>query len=119
MNANDYKQILINAYKNQELSVEDFENTLAHFAGLCVNESNQWVKVEEELSEPLNELETVWISNGKGWTTLGCLVYSDGGWHWAETNGVIYEKDGKIISECESDDLDVRFWHRAPKPPCL
>ena len=45
MNANDYKQMLINAYKDQELSVEDFENTLMqfakliHFADLRVKES--------------------------------------------------------------------------------
>lgn len=75
-----------------------------------------WVAVENGLPD---ELETVWISNGKGWTTLGCLVYAEGGWHWAETNGVIYQEDGKIVSECESDDLDVKFWHRLPEPPCL
>ena len=45
MNANDYKKILIKAYKDQELSVEDFEDTLMnfakliHFADLCVKES--------------------------------------------------------------------------------
>jgi len=75
-----------------------------------------WVAVENGLPD---ELETVWISNGKGWTTLGCLAYAEGGWHWAETNGVIYQEKGKIVSECESDDLDVKFWHRLPEPPCL
>ena len=75
-----------------------------------------WVAVENGLPD---ELETVWISNGKGWTTLGCIVYAEGGWHWAETNGVIYQENDKIVSECESDDLDVKFWHRLPKPPCL
>ena len=75
-----------------------------------------WVAVENGLPE---ELETVWISNGKGWTTLGCIVYAEGGWHWAETNGVIYQEKDKIVSECESDDLDVKFWHALPEPPCL
>ena len=65
------------------------------------------------------ELETVWISNGKGWTTLGCIVFAEGGWHWAETNGVIYQEKDKIVSECESDDLDVKFWHALPEPPLL
>jgi cysteine sulfinate desulfinase/cysteine desulfurase-like protein len=23
-----------------------------------------------------------------------------------------------IVSECESEDLDVNFWHELPKPPC-
>lgn len=71
-----------------------------------------WINVKDSLPK---ELETVWISNGKGWTTLGCLVYDDG-WHWAETNGVIYERDGEIVAEAESDDLDVQFWHPIPKP---
>jgi len=31
-----------------------------------------WVAIENGLPE---ELETVWISNGKGWTTLGCIVF--------------------------------------------
>jgi hypothetical protein len=80
-----------------------------------------WVAVENGLPD---ELETVFISNGKGWTTLGCIVYGlastvKGGWHWAKTNGVIYQEEGKIVSECESDDLDVKFWHRIPEPPCL
>ena len=68
-----------------------------------------WVAVENGLPD---ELETVWISNGKGWTTLGCLIED----HWAETNGIIYEENGQIMSECESDDLDVNFWHELPKP---
>lgn len=93
---------------------------LLDFAEYCLNhEANDvinWVSVEERLP---NELETVWISNGKGWTTLGCLLYAENGWHWAETNGVIYQENGRIVSECESDDLDVKFWHKLPEPPCL
>ena len=65
-----------------------------------------------------DELETVFISNGKGWTSIGCLFYEqDCGWHWAEINGVIYEEKGLIVAECESDDLDVRYWRKLPKPP--
>jgi hypothetical protein len=63
-----------------------------------------------------DEFESVFISNGRGWTSIGCLVYSEG-WHWAESNGVIYEDKGKIVAECESDDLDVKYWHKLPKPP--
>lgn len=72
---------------------------------------NGWVSVDDEMPE---ESETVWISNGKGWTSLGCLAYTGEGWCWAETNGVIYEEDGKIVSECEYDDLDVKWWHKIP-----
>lgn len=81
-----------------------------------------WVSVHDALPETL---ETVWVSNGKGWTTLGCRtnLYDDGeggrAWCWAAiANGIIYEEDGKIVAECEEDDLDVCFWHRLPVPPC-
>ena len=76
----------------------------------------EWISVEDRLPEPL---ETIWISNGNGWTTLGCRtsIDGDGNWHWAETNGIIYEEDGKIVSECESDDLDVNLWMPLPQPP--
>ena len=75
-----------------------------------------WISVEDELPD---HLETVWISNGRGWTTLGCRAVYDyeGNWCWAESNGVIYESEGKIVAECESEDLDVRFWQKLPKPP--
>ena len=73
-----------------------------------------WVAVTDALPRPL---QTVWLTNGKGWCCLGCLVESDGGWHWAESNGVIYIENGDIVSECESEDLDVNFWHELPKPP--
>jgi len=32
-----------------------------------------------------------------------------------KTNGNIYEQDGQIITECESDDLEVLFWHPFPQ----
>ena len=79
-----------------------------------------WVKVEDGLPEVL---ETVWISNGKGWTTLGCRSgYQQGDdgeliWCWCATNGTIYEEDGKIVAECEEDDWDVRHWRPLPAPP--
>lgn len=74
----------------------------------------KWYDVNEKLPE---ELETVFISNGKGWTTIGCLVYVENEWFWAETNGVMYEENGKIVAECEIEDLDVRYWHPFPEAP--
>lgn len=79
-----------------------------------MSKKNEWVSTLDKLPKPL---QTVWISNGNGWCRLGCLVESDGGFHWAESNGVIYVENGEIVSECESDDLDVLFWHELPKPP--
>ena len=77
-------------------------------------ENNGWISVDKDLP---NNLETIFISNGKGWTSIGCLVGFDDGYHWAESNGVIYEENGKIVAECESDDLDVKKWHPLPLPP--
>ena len=38
MKAENYKSILINAYKNQELTIEDFENTLEYYTKLILKE---------------------------------------------------------------------------------
>ena len=74
----------------------------------------EWINVKDKLPE---NLETVFISNGNGWTSIGCLVQTNEGYHWAETNGIIYEENGKIVSECESDDLDVVLWFPFPDAP--
>jgi hypothetical protein len=64
-------------------------------------------------------LQTVFLANKeKQWVCLGCLVDTNEGWHWAESNGVIYVDEGKIISECESDDLNVTHWCALPEPLC-
>ena len=75
------------------------------------NKQIGWVSVGDRLPAPL---ETVWISNGKGWTTLGCLYFTDEGLMWGATNGVIYQEQNQIVSECEADDLDVQYWHPLP-----
>lgn len=72
----------------------------------------EWILLTEKYPE---HLETVFITNGKGWTSIGCLIDTNDGWHWAETNGIFYEENGQIVSECESDDLDVVAWHPFPK----
>ena len=105
-------------FKKLTMYNENIKTTASNSTDTLLGLDNviSWVAVEKGLPD---ELETVWISNGKGWTTLGCLVYAEDGWHWAATNGVIYQEKGKIVSECEFDDLDVKFWHRLPEPPCL
>lgn len=75
----------------------------------------EWILCDDDMPEID---ETVWITNGCGWTALGCLVECEGGYCWAVTNGIIYEEDGKIVSECElDDDYDVVFWQSLPNPP--
>lgn len=78
------------------------------------NQLKGWINVKDELPK---HLETVFLSNGKGSTFIGCLVDTPEGWHWAESNGIVYEENGKIVSECESDDLDVVMWHPFPLAP--
>ena len=101
------------------------EQRAADHAEISVRFANsQWINVNDRLPEIL---ETVWISNGKGCTTLGCRsdLYEETDengesiflWCWAKSNGIIYEEHGKIVSECENDDLDVVLWHPVPKPP--
>jgi hypothetical protein len=74
-----------------------------------------WVLCDDDMPE-LDE--TVWITNGCGWTALGCLVECEGGYCWAElVNGLVYQEGDKIVAECEADDMDVVFWHRLPSCP--
>ena len=67
-----------------ELNLEAMEDYANQFR-------TKWIPVTERLPDAL---ETVWLSNGKGWTTLGCRVIEHTGWFWAESNGVIYEENG-------------------------
>ena len=94
-------QTKLNKIKNMKKS-----KNITNFSG--------WVAVTDALPKAL---QTVWLANGKGWCCLGCLVENTEGWHWAESNGVTYIENGNIISECESEDLDVVFWHELPKLP--
>ena len=75
-------------------------------------QSKGWVHVRKDRPEPL---KTCWLTNGKGWVCLGCLIETPDGWHWAESNGVIYAENGQIVSECESEDLDVIYWQYLPE----
>ncbi len=105
--ANQMDSLIENGLHQMDDFITDLDNRI---------EESGWVAVTDALPKPL---QTVWLTNGKGWVSLGCRAESDGGWHWAESNGVIYIENGEIVAECESDDLDVIFWHELPKIPCL
>ena len=77
-------------------------------------ENQGWITVKDALPKPF---QTVWLANDEGWCVLGCLVEDSEGWHWAESNGIIYTENGVIVSECDSEDLDVDYWHDVPKLP--
>jgi len=74
-----------------------------------------WVDVRIDLP-PFRE--TVWLVSGDSHVWLGCRVRGeDHGWHWAVSNGVIYSDGGKIVSECDGDDVDVAYWGSLPLLP--
>ena len=82
-------------------------------------ERNTWISVKNSLPAPL---ETVLISNGQGATWIGCrsdlVDYGDGyNWCWMAAVSNVREENGKIVAECEDDDLDVLYWHKLPLPP--
>lgn len=80
---------------------------------LCGYIFHRWISANDRLPE---NLELVWLSNGE-WVSLGCLVDGHDGYHWAACNGIIFGENGKITGECESEDLDVQFWHPVPDLP--
>ena len=95
---------------NGTLLKEDADKILLNICNV-----SGWVATTDKLPKLL---QTVWVCNDKGWIALGCLVETHEGWHWAESNGVVYIENGEIVSDCESEDLDVVYWHELPKPPC-
>lgn len=83
-----------------------------------VQDRSPWVSVGDRLPEPD---KSVWLYNiDRDWVWLGCRAYPGGfqePWCWAESNGVLYIKDGEIIIEAELEDLDVTHWMPLPEPP--
>ena len=110
------KKIIAEEYRL--LNLENYslsKELLTDLANKMYYQQSEWVLCDYDMPEID---ETVWITNGCGWTALGCLVECEGGYCWGVTNGIIYEDHGKIVSECElDDDYDVVYWHRLPSPP--
>ncbi len=80
------------------------------------SKDSEWISVTEKYPD---EKQTVWCYSEKlDNVFLGEYVYViNEGWFWAESNGVIYASDGKIVSECEMDDFDVSHWFPTPLLP--
>jgi hypothetical protein len=120
---NDFNDLFKGAitWADERINDNDIEYELRQDANsdngkLSIPDVSNWVACDERLPE---NLQTVWLANKeKQWVCLGCLVDTNEGWHWAESNGVIYVDEGKIVSECESDDLNVTHWCALPDPPC-
>lgn len=74
---------------------------------------NGFKKVGDELPDPD---KLCWLITSDG-IQLGCRHVEQENWCWAECNGVMYEKNGEIVGECEMEDLDVKFWKYVTKPP--
>ena len=105
----------VNGTPNYGEIIAQLEMAIEEEKQLILSDVVEWVSVDDNLP-PI--LETIWLSNGKGWTDLGCRVETNEGWHWAGQNGIIYQEKDQIVAECDSDDLDVVYWCKLPKPPC-
>ena len=70
----------------------------------------EWISVNDKLPK---DLETVWITNGR-YVALGCLVYNEECWCWAEAFEQPYIQGGRIAVGCEEDDIEVTHWHPVP-----
>lgn len=83
---------------------------------------DDWISVDESERLP-EEGETVWICSINQQTAyLGCYLYIiNEGWFWAKTNNTdTYVENGKIVAECEIEDLEVTHWKtisHLPQPP--
>lgn len=102
-----------NTVKGKKLKLEEIvsSNTV-----VLPKRKLEWISVDKEFPKTY---EVVLISNGNGWTSIGCRVNGEGEdeWLWAESNGTVYEMDGVLTAQCdEGDDLDVKYWHRLPNP---
>lgn len=60
MNSIHYRQILVDAYKSQELTAEDLENTLRHYAKLHHKEIKSKVCHSCGCPEPERRLDSFW-----------------------------------------------------------
>lgn len=72
-----------------------------------------WISVNDRRP---NENQTVWCYSENTFNIfVGAYIYlTNEGWFWASSNGCFYIEEGKIITECEIDDLDVTHWFPAP-----
>jgi hypothetical protein len=81
------------------------------------NINKEWISLKKSYPK---ENETVWLYNANtNHIALGLRVWindgDDSGWMWAISNGIIYSENGRIVSECETDD-DYEFTHFSRLP---
>lgn len=102
-------------YKNKQDMIDAAVNSSVAILAKYAPEklAPKWISVGERLPE---ENETVWAFNKEYKTiALASFVYNNG-WLWAVSNGTIYEENGKIVSECETDeDYLFHYWMPLPK----
>ena len=93
---------------NIEPRIEDIIN-------IVENRLPKWNKVKEKLPD-INQ--TVWLTNGKDWVTLGCLVNYDGKLMWSCNNYVyVYSKDYQTAINYNIDFSEIIYWYPVPDLP--
>jgi hypothetical protein len=76
---------------------------------------NYWFSLNENLPE---ENEIIWLYDSESnFVALGCLVFNEGKYNFAVSNGVIYAENNKIVSDCEIDDYNFTHWSKLPELP--
>ncbi len=90
---------------------------------------NNWIDVDYRDSSTLPpELETVWLYDAKRKVIyLGCLSEPerDDDGEWSRTwcvmdmgyHGSLYVESGRIVADCDTDDIYVSHWQRLPELP--
>lgn len=111
---NDYPNLylyLVNKMKEygQQEEARGFERGL--------KEANEWILVEDRLPD----LErTVWLCNDKeNFVWLGELIDTGEGLFFGVLNSRndIYGDKGRIVAECEPEDIDATHWQYTPMLP--
>lgn len=97
MKSENYKQLLLNDFENKEMTKEDLDNTLMHFAKLYHEEQFNWVSIKDSKSPEL--------------VTNVMIKYKDG------TKAVaLFDGDGRYYIEKDDRDItdSIISWHKLP-----
>jgi hypothetical protein len=73
MKSKDYLNLLLNEYENKELSKEDLESTLKHYAELFSKEKSQKTKMIQDFKSKKDELPINSLLNN---SNVNCLLPS-------------------------------------------
>lgn len=107
---------------NYDEAVEDFKaGALSPIAQRIHREGwvpVQWISVKDELPKP-NECVWVYCQGQRNpYVFIGGRIVEDKEWCWAKSDGNFsINNDGKLDSDCDTDDYEPHYWLPLPSPP--